>query len=151
MYSAPCLTGVFSICFFLFVTIWVTSLGSILRSCELRRNFSFTPCFRGPQMVRYASAFRLLPAQVHSSGRNHPPVAHSLSGSSFQDPKTGYTSGNFPYPAFELIRDNNPVFTTVFGFSDAGRLNLQIHGQADLGSGQYVTGAFFSSLGVPPA
>src|SRR6266852_7760842 len=68
MYSAPCLTGVFSICFFLFVTIWVTSLGSILRSCELRRNFSFTPCFRGPQMVRYASAFRLLPAQVHSSG-----------------------------------------------------------------------------------
>src|SRR5580700_9561477 len=53
----------------------------------------------------------------HSKG--HPPVAHSFSGSSFQDPKTGYTSGNLPYPAFELIRDNNRVFASIFGFSNA--------------------------------
>lgn len=80
-----------------------------------------------------------------------PAVAHSFSGSSFQDPKTGQTSGNFPYPAFELLRDHNPVFASVFGFSNAGRLNLQIHGQADLGAAQYVSGEFFSGLGVPPA
>ncbi len=105
-----------------------------------------------------AILMRALPVQNPESlvvlnwhSKNHPPVAHHFSGSSFQDPKTGYTSGNFPYPAFDLIRDENRVFSTVFGFSGAGRLNLQIHGQADLGGGQYVTGAFFSGLGVPPA
>jgi predicted permease len=104
-----------------------------------------------------AILLRALPVQNPESlvvlnwhSRNHPPVAHSFSGSSFQDPKTGYTSGNFPYPAFELIRDNNRVFTSIFGFSNAGRLNLQIHGQADLGAGQYVSGEFFSGLGAPP-
>src|SRR5260370_32711940 len=67
MSSAPCLAGVFSLCFFLFVTIWVTSLGSILRSCYFAE-FSITQCFRGPQMVRYASAFKPAPARAHSSG-----------------------------------------------------------------------------------
>jgi macrolide transport system ATP-binding/permease protein len=105
-----------------------------------------------------AILMRALPVQNPESlvvlnwhSKSFPAVAHHFSGSSFQDPKTGYTSGNFPYPAFDLIRDKNPVFSTVFGFSGAGRLNLQIHGQADLGGGQYVTGAFFSGLGVPPA
>src|SRR5437870_1896537 len=95
-----------------------------------------------------AILLRALPVQnpetlvvLNWHSKNHPPVAHSFSGSSFQDPKTGYTSGNFPYPAFELIRDNNRVFTSVFGFSFAGRLNLQIHGQADLAGAQYVSGA----------
>src|SRR5438445_12662436 len=69
MSSAPCLAGVFSLCFFLFVTIWVTSLGSILRSCYFAE-FSITQCFRGPQMVRCASAFKPAPARAHSSGTN---------------------------------------------------------------------------------
>ena len=81
----------------------------------------------------------------------YPAVAHSFSGSNFQDPKTGLTSGNFPYPVFELIRDKNPVFSSVFGFNNAGRLNVQIHGQADLAAGQYVTGGFFQGLNLPPA
>src|SRR2546425_470117 len=85
----------------------------------------------------------------HSKG--HPPVAHSFSGSTFEDPRTGYTSPNFPYPAFELLRDDSTVFSTVFGFNGAGRLNVQIKGQADLATGQYVSGAFFGGLGVPPA
>src|SRR6266436_9401350 len=57
-----------------------------------------------------AILMRALPVQNPESlvvlnwhSRNHPPVAHHFSGSSFEDPKTGYTSGNFPYPAFELI------------------------------------------------
>src|SRR5712692_5538219 len=81
-----------------------------------------------------------------------PPVSHSFSGSNFQDPKTGHTSGNFPYPAFELLRDNNAVFHPVFAFSNVGGLlNVQIRGQADLAAGQYVSGGFFTGLGVPPA
>ena len=85
----------------------------------------------------------------HSKG--HPPVARNMNGTSYQDARTGYTSGNFPYPAFELLREKNSVFSTVFAFNNAGRLNLQIHGQADLATGQYVSGAYFSGLGLAPA
>ena len=85
----------------------------------------------------------------HSQGP--PPVAHSFSGTTYRDPKTGYTSPNFPYSAFERLRENNPVLSSVFAFSHAGRLTIQIRGQADLATGQYVTGGFFSGLGVPPA
>src|SRR5713101_5101194 len=61
-----------------------------------------------------------------------PFVARSFSGNNHQDPKTGLTSGNFPYPAFELLRENKAVFSSVFTFNGAGRLNVQIRGQADL-------------------
>ncbi len=88
---------------------------------------------------------------VNWHSKAFPPVAHSFSGNNYQDPKTGFTSGNFPYPAFEIFRDNNAVFHPVFAFNNAGRLNIQIHGQADLAAGQYVSGAFFGGLGVPPA
>ena len=81
----------------------------------------------------------------------HPAVAHRLSGSTYTLPKTGYTSPNFPYPAFELIRERNEVFSSLFAFSDAGRLNVQVQGQADVAQGQYVSGEFFPGLGVPPA
>src|SRR2546425_5255652 len=101
---------------------------------------------------------RALPVQNPQSlvvlnwhSKAHPPVARSFSGSTFTDARTGYTSGNFPYPVFDLFRDNNPVFSSIFAFNGAGRLNVQIHGQADLAVGQYVSGAFFSGLGIPPA
>src|SRR2546425_8620302 len=61
-----------------------------------------------------AILLRALPVQNPESlvvlnwhSKNRPAVVHSSSGSFFQDPKTGYTSGSFPYPAFELLRDNN--------------------------------------------
>jgi hypothetical protein len=41
----------------------------------------------------------------------YPPVARSFSGNTWQDPRTGYTSPNFPYPAFELFRDQNSAFS----------------------------------------
>ena len=81
----------------------------------------------------------------------HPAVAHKFNGSTWTDSKTGCTSGNFPYPMFELMREERSVFSSVFGFSSAGRLTVQIQGQADLAQGQYVTGAFFGALGVVPA
>jgi macrolide transport system ATP-binding/permease protein len=105
-----------------------------------------------------AILMRALPVQNPESllvfnwhSKAHPSVAQRFGGSTWQDPKTGYTSGNFPYPVFDLLRDKSPVFSSVFAFSNASRLNLQIQGQADLASGQYVSDAFFSGLGVPPA
>lgn len=79
------------------------------------------------------------------------PVVHSHWGSSYDDPGGGKTSPNFPYRAFELMRDHNDVLSSLFGHMGGGRLNLVIDGGAELADGQYVTGGFFSGLGVPPA
>src|SRR5258708_4509288 len=46
-------------------------------------------------------------------------VIHSFSGSSYGDPKTGQTSGNFPYGAYEILAAGTPVFTHTFAFSNA--------------------------------
>ncbi|HTB10383.1 MAG TPA: ABC transporter permease [Bryobacteraceae bacterium] len=79
------------------------------------------------------------------------PVVHTHWGDNYDEPGGGKTSPNFPYPAFELLRDHNDVFSSLFGHVRGGRLNLVIDGNAELASGQYVTGGFFSGLGVPPA
>src|SRR6185295_4195191 len=44
-----------------------------------------------------------------------------------------------------------PVFAHTFAFSSAGRLNVQIRGQAGLANGRFVSGRFFAGLGTPPA
>ncbi len=85
----------------------------------------------------------------HSKGP--PGVVHGMSGSWYNDPHTGWSSGDYPFPAFELLRANNSVLSSMFGFADAGRLNLSVQGQTDLVDGQLVSGNFFSSLGVRPA
>lgn len=79
------------------------------------------------------------------------PVVHSHWGSSYDEPGGGQTSPNFPYAAFELLRDHNDVLSSLFGHVGGGRLNVVIDGSAELASGQYVTGGYFSGLGVPPA
>jgi predicted permease len=79
------------------------------------------------------------------------PVVHNHWGSNYDEPGGGTTSPNFPYPAFELLRDHNDVLSSLFGHAGGGRLNLVIDGNAELASGQYVTGGFFSGLGIPPA
>ena len=82
-------------------------------------------------------------------------VMHSImstSGSTYSDPKTGYTGGVFPFPAFELFQKNEAIFSNVLGYYGyPGPLNLAIKGQADVASGEYVSGNYFRSLGVPPA
>ena len=83
--------------------------------------------------------------------KSQAPVVHSHWGSNYDDPGGGTTSPNFPYPAFELLRDHNEVLSTLFGHVGGGRLNLVIDGNAELATGQYVTGGFFSGLAVAPA
>ncbi len=75
----------------------------------------------------------------------------STSGSTYIDPQKGFTGAIFPYPAFELFRKNDTVFSSVFSYYQAGNLNFTIKGQADLAIGEYVSGDYFHGLGVPPA
>jgi ABC-type antimicrobial peptide transport system permease subunit len=78
-------------------------------------------------------------------------VVHAMSGSIYEDPKSGSTAGILPFPAFEVFQRNDASFSSVFAFRNAGRLNLAIKGQADIASGEYVSGDYFRGLGLPPA
>jgi macrolide transport system ATP-binding/permease protein len=69
---------------------------------------------------------------------------------SFNDPNGGFVGGFFAYPAFELFRQSDSVFSTVFGYQGAGALNLTFRGQADLARTEYVSGDYFGGLGIPP-
>src|SRR5918994_7332216 len=70
---------------------------------------------------------------------------------SFADPNGGYVGGFFSYPAFELLRKNDSVFSMVFGYQGAGDLNLTVRGHAELARTEYVSGDYFRGLGIPPA
>ncbi len=76
------------------------------------------------------------------------PVVWDHWGSNYDEPGGGLTSPNFPYPAFEMMRDQNSLLSSLFGHADAGRLNVVIDGQAELSSAKLVTGDYFAGLGV---
>jgi macrolide transport system ATP-binding/permease protein len=78
-------------------------------------------------------------------------VVQSIEGAINHDPRGGVMSGPFPYPAFEFLGKNNAVFSALFGYCPSGELNVKVRGEADLGSGEYVSGDYFRGLGVPPA
>ncbi len=90
----------------------------------------------------------LVALKWHSKAQ--PAVARSLNGDIVRDPRTGFTADGFPYATCELLRDSK-IFSSVFAFTAAGRRNLVIGDAGGLASGQYVSGEFFSGLGIPPA
>ncbi|MBZ5590627.1 MAG: ABC transporter permease [Acidobacteriia bacterium] len=80
-------------------------------------------------------------------------VMHSISGT-YDEPKSGATGGVFPFPAFELFRKKDSVFSVVFAHFQGWqvrKLNLTLKGQADLATGWNVSGDYFRGLGVSPA
>ncbi len=70
---------------------------------------------------------------------------------SFNDSNGGFTGGFFAYPALELFRNSNSVFSSVFGYQGAGDLNLTFRGHAQIAKTEYVSGDYFLGLGIPPA
>jgi predicted permease len=80
--------------------------------------------------------------EMHGSNRHE---------DSYEDPEGGWVGGVFPYGAFELFQRDTSVFTTVFGYQGAGELHLAVNGQAQIANAEYVSGNYFSGLGVPPA
>ena len=81
-----------------------------------------------------------------------PKVVHSQHGDGYKAPGGITGSGTFPYPFYQSLRaDRNSPLSAVFAFADAGRLNLIARDQSFLGRGEYVSGNYFSVLGVPPS
>ena len=78
-------------------------------------------------------------------------VLHGGSGDIRPEGKTGSSSGNFPYPAFEMMRKQDAIFSTVFAYFPTDNLNLMAKGQAEVARGEYVSGDYFRGLAVPPA
>lgn len=78
-------------------------------------------------------------------------VIHGVQGILWPGDKGALVSGMFPYRAFETLREENPVLSTVFGYFNGQNRNLAIHGQAMSASTEYVTGEYFRGLGVSPA
>ncbi len=78
-----------------------------------------------------------------------PSVLHSLSGTTYIDSESE-TAGIFPYPAFEMFRKNDRLFSSVFAHHPARDLNVVSNGQANVVRGEYVSGDYFSGLGVHP-
>ncbi|MEO8098205.1 MAG: ABC transporter permease [Acidobacteriota bacterium] len=76
---------------------------------------------------------------------------HTRSGSSYRDPQKGYIGGIVPYAAFELFRKDDSAFTSVFAHYQPSSFTLSVKGEADIASGEYVSGDFFRGLGVPAA
>jgi predicted permease len=78
------------------------------------------------------------------------PPLDSLSGNSSQT-QSESASTSFSLAAFEAIRDQGAGVADIIGFAELYRVNLGLGGQAELGSGQSVSGNFFDVLGVRPA
>jgi len=78
-------------------------------------------------------------------------VMHGLQGRAWPGDKGEMSSGMFPYPAFEMLGDENPVFSTLFGYFNGQTKTLAVRGEAASASTEYVTGGYFRGLAVSPA
>jgi predicted permease len=78
-------------------------------------------------------------------------VMHGLQGLAWPGNKGIMMSGMFPYDAFESLRSENPVFSTLFGYFNGLKHNLTVRRQATVAATEYVTGEYFRGLGVPAA
>jgi predicted permease len=78
-------------------------------------------------------------------------VMHGLQGLAWPGDKGTMVMGIFPYGAFETLREQNSVFSTLFGYVNGLKHNLAIRGQAATSvSTEYVSGEYFRGLGVSP-
>src|SRR5437763_1268252 len=78
-------------------------------------------------------------------------VVHGLQGMFWPGGKGALVTGIFPYRAFETLREENPVFSTLFGYFNARDRTLTVRGQAMSAGTEYVTGEYFRGLAVSPA
>lgn len=84
--------------------------------------------------------------------RGRDSVVHRGSGNIWPDGQSARMAGIFPYPAFELIRANSAgLFLSVFAYRSTGNVNVMARGQAELASGEFVSGDYFPGLAVSPS
>ncbi|MBO0799540.1 MAG: ABC transporter permease, partial [Blastocatellia bacterium] len=76
-------------------------------------------------------------------------VMTSVNGEFDRDEATGVqTSTSFSYLTFERMREASRTLADIFAFTDAGRMNVIVDGQAEVAGGQLVSGGYYAGLGV---
>jgi predicted permease len=81
------------------------------------------------------------------SNREFNPGGHH--GNTQRDPVTGLTTrSSFPYQTFERLREQRGALSDVIAFGSIS-LNINAQGQANVATGQAVSGNYFDVLGVP--
>jgi predicted permease len=76
-------------------------------------------------------------------------LSRGIMGSTKTDSATGMrTSTSFSYHTFERFRDSNDTLSDVFAFVSLWQLNVSVDGQPEIATGQFVSGGYYSGLGV---
>ena len=76
-------------------------------------------------------------------------MTRGVDGDMSTDQATGQrTSTSFSYLTFEHLRDNNETLSDMFAFAPIEQLNVNVDGQAEIASGQFVSGGYYDGLGV---
>jgi hypothetical protein len=75
--------------------------------------------------------------------------AGSYNGNSRTDEAGRRIMTSFPYQSYQRMRDQQSPLSEIFAFGNVG-LNVTADGQADVASGQAVSGNYFAGLGVQP-
>jgi macrolide transport system ATP-binding/permease protein len=82
-------------------------------------------------------------------------VMHGLQGLAWPGDKGEMVLGIFPYGGFYTLqaatRDEDPVFSSLFGYMNGRNKTLAVRGQATSASTEYVTGEYFRGLAISPA
>ncbi|MBV9251956.1 MAG: ABC transporter permease, partial [Acetobacteraceae bacterium] len=78
-------------------------------------------------------------------------VMHGLQGLAWPGDKGDMVLGIFPYGAFETLRQDNRVFSTLFAYFNGHNKTLTIRAQAMSVGTEYVTGEYFRGLALGPA
>ncbi|HEY1305718.1 MAG TPA: ABC transporter permease [Vicinamibacterales bacterium] len=77
-------------------------------------------------------------------------VMHAINGS-IDRTASGVTASILPFAAFERLQQaSGSVFSGLFAYRAAGKLNVIVRGNAEVATGELVTGEFFSALQVVP-
>lgn len=77
-------------------------------------------------------------------------VVHKIEGRFWPGDKGVIATGIFPYGAFEMLSEENPYFSTMFGYFSGRSRNLVVRGEARSASAEYVSGGYFAGLAVRP-
>jgi macrolide transport system ATP-binding/permease protein len=77
-------------------------------------------------------------------------VVQGVQGMFWPGDKGMLVTGIFPYGAFETLRADNTVLSTLFGYFNGLNKTLAIRGQATSVGAEYVTGEYFRGLAVSP-
>ncbi|HWG58312.1 MAG TPA: ABC transporter permease, partial [Candidatus Acidoferrales bacterium] len=80
------------------------------------------------------------------------PRAHGYSPGNCEPGTLDFNKGcSFSYPMYEQLRSHQDVFSQLAAFVDDAVLHLVANGETTRISGRFVSGNFFSTLGVRPA